>query len=128
MNKILKSIFWFFLFNSCANNTFYLNKDEFKIIPCGSKEIKSIEIKDTLGNYYFFHLFKGKKASSIDLRFPNEKFAIQNELGQELDFSLVPLMKYQIRNDTYGDATTQTIEFTTDISGHINYASSCNCD
>lgn len=91
-------------------------------------EIRSLEISDSIGNYYFFTLKKGERIDFVDLRFTNDEIMVKNELGQELRFFLSPKMKYQIINDTYGGAAPEVIEFTTDAFRHIDYVSRLTCN
>lgn len=127
MNSSIKIASLFLLLVGCSDNSFYLDQDVGHLIPCGSNRISNLEIKDTLGNYYFFDLVEGSEINSVSLHFPTEGFVVKNELSQTVDFILTPRMMYVITNDTHGDAAAETIEFTTDLMGRIDYVSKSSC-
>ncbi len=127
MNSSIKIAFLSLFLASCSDNSFYLDRDLGHLIPCGSNRISNLEIRDTLGNYYFFDLVRDSEANSVNLLLPTGDFFIKNELGQTVDFILTPRMMYFATNDTHGDAAAETIEFTTDLMGRIDHVSERSC-
>lgn len=126
MNRVFILLAILFLLCGCTDNSFYLNERDFKIYPCAGGAISSLEIRDTLENYYFFSALE-EGVESIDLRFPNKRVEVRNELNQKIDFVLLPNMKYRVINYSYGDAAADNLEFVTSTSVHIKTLGPSSC-